>query len=101
MEKRRIITSYEKLGPELKKAVLMQYPDGYMDSVKKIDKPNGDFFYAFNLVTEDTIYMVKIKLDIDENLDDLDESIYGGSDKDSEKESKLVEFDDNDVYDED
>ncbi|NBC83740.1 MAG: hypothetical protein GVY19_10195 [Bacteroidetes bacterium] len=100
MEKRRIITSYEKLSPELKRMLLQKYPDGYIDYVRKIDKPGGDYFYAFNLDTEDTNYLVKVHVKIDENLDDLeDDSNYEASEKDNEEASNMVEFDENESYD--
>jgi hypothetical protein len=99
MEKRRIITSYEKLSPELKQVVLMQYPDGYQDAVRKIDKPNGDFFYAFDLVTEDTNYMVKIQLQVDEKIEEIEDNVYGSESNEDSSDSKMVEFDDNEMYD--
>jgi len=100
MEKRRIITSYEKLSPELKRVILTKYPDGYIDYVRKIDKPGGDYFYAFNLDTDDTNYLVKVRVKIDEGLDEIEDDTpsYETSSKEGES-SNMVQFDEEENYD--
>lgn len=76
--KKRVVTSYSNLTPELQDAFKEKYPFGYTDYMIRIDKPNGDFFYGVRLETEDTSYLVKVNVKIDNKSDeDLDKDIYG------------------------
>lgn len=101
MEKKRIITSFEKLSPELQVQLQEAYPDGYVDSVKKYDKPNGDYFYAISLSTEEANYLVKVPVKIDEGIEELDEDLFGDSNSkdDDEKSQNMVEYNDDESYD--
>lgn len=65
--KKRVAISYANLTPELLDALKAKYPYGYTDEMIRIDKPNGDFFYAVVLETEDTSYLVKVNVKIDSN----------------------------------
>ena len=42
----------------------------------RIDKPNGDFFYAVPFDTEDTAYLVKIDVKIDDKAGEEDDKDY-------------------------
>ena len=42
----------------------------------RIDKPNGDFFYAVPFDTDEVAYLVKIDVKIDDNAQDDDEKDY-------------------------
>ncbi|MFI3265505.1 MAG: hypothetical protein SNG38_09320 [Rikenellaceae bacterium] len=44
-----------------------KYPLGFNDAMMRIDKPNGDFFYAVPFETEDITYLVKIDVKIDDS----------------------------------
>ena len=44
--KKHIATSFHNLSPELQEAVKAKYPLGFTDAMIRVDKPNGDFFYA-------------------------------------------------------
>ena len=54
----------------------MEYPAGYSDVMMRIDKPNGDFFYAVPFETEEVSYLVKIDVKIDDATDDDDDKDY-------------------------
>ncbi len=76
--KKRIVTSYKNLSEELKEEVKRQYPNGYTDSMLRIDKGPGDFFYAIMLETPDTSYLIKVDVKIDDEIpeDDDDKDYY-------------------------
>ena len=64
--KKRLVTSFNNLAPELQEAVKAAYPLGYNDYMMRIDKPNGDFFFAVPFETEEISYLVKIDVKIDD-----------------------------------
>jgi len=96
--KRRVVTSYEKLTPELLEALKNRYPHGYTDQMIRIDKPNGEFFYAVPLDTEDTSYLVKVNVKIDTKSDEeLEKDIYDNGDDDDIKGAEdIADTDDSD-----
>ena len=63
--KKHIVTSFHNLTPELQDAVKEKYPLGFTEAMMRVDKPNGDFFYA-------------VPFDTDANSDD------GGGDSDDD-----------------
>ena len=69
-ERKRIITSYTRLSEELQELFQQTYPNGYMNAVIPITKPNGETFYAVRLETDDTSYLVKVEVNIDSGDDD-------------------------------
>lgn len=74
--KKHIVTSYHNLGPEIQDAVKAKYPLGYTESMIRVDKPNGDFFYAVPYDTDEVAYLVKIDVKIDDNSQDDDDKDY-------------------------
>ena len=65
VDKKRLIISYKNISPELIAAIREQYPEGYMNYIKKIDTGTNSFFHAITVETEDAIYLVKIDVKID------------------------------------
>ncbi len=65
--KKRLVTSFQNLTPELQAQVKAEYPLGFTDAMMRIDKPNGDFFYAVPFETAEEIYLVKIDVKIDDS----------------------------------
>ena len=65
--KKHIATSFHNLSPELQEAVKAKYPLGFTDAMIRVDKPNGDFFYAVPYDTDEIAYMVKIDVKVDDN----------------------------------
>ena len=75
--KKRLVVSYKNLKPEILELVKEKYPKGYSDYVIKVDKGNGEFFYAITLDTEDTSYLIKVDVKIDMNTDDVEKDLFG------------------------
>ena len=73
MTKPNIATSFHNLSPELQEAVKAKYPLGFTDAMIRVDKPNGDFFYAVPYDTDEIAYMVKIDVKVDDNSHDDDD----------------------------
>ncbi len=70
--KKRHIVSYENMTGDLAAAFAEKYPRGYndyLDDLVKYPKPDGTSFYAVTIETADGIYLVKIKVDIDDPED--------------------------------
>ena len=74
--KKHIVTSFHNLTPELQEAVKAFYPLGFTEAMMRIDKPNGDFFYAVPFDTEEVAYLVKIDVKIDDKAHEEDEKDY-------------------------
>ena len=51
--KKHIVTSFHNLAPELQEAVKQKYPLGFTEAMMRVDKPNGDFFYAVPFDTDE------------------------------------------------
>ena len=47
-----------------------------MITMMRVDKPNGDFFYAVPFDTDEIAYMVKIDVKIDDNAQEEDDKDY-------------------------
>ena len=67
--KKHIVTSYRNLSLEMQEAVKEKYPLGFTEAMIRVDKPNGDFFYAVPFDTDEVAYLVKIDVKIDDNSD--------------------------------
>lgn len=77
--KKRHVVSYENMNEELAAAFAEKYPHGFNDYLQdliKYPKPDGSSFYAVTLEVPDAIYLVKIKVDID-NPDDIERWLEG------------------------
>ena len=77
--KKHIVTSFHNLSAELQDAVKEKYPLGFTDAMMRVDKPNGDFFYAVPFETDEVSYLVKIDVKIDDHSQD-DDDIKGADD---------------------
>ena len=88
--KKHIATSFHNLSPELQEAVKAKYPLGFTDAMIRVDKPNGDFFYA---VPYDTV-KVDVKIDDNSHEDDdkdyYDDEIKGADDIQGDDDSSDV-----------
>ncbi len=86
-QKLRRVVSYENMSEELAAAFNEKYPKGFSDyfpDIREYPKPNGDSFYAVTVETEDSIYLVKIKVKTDD-AEDI-ERWLDSDDTDSEEE---------------
>ena len=59
---------YDENAPEIS--------DFEFDTMMRVDKPNGDFFYAVPFDTDEIAYMVKIDVKIDDNAQEEDDKDY-------------------------
>ena len=79
--KKRVLTSLEKLRPDLRKLLNMMYPEGYEEYLVKLENHKGESIFALPLETEDAIFLVKIssgtKLTAGLELEDDDEAEDG------------------------
>lgn len=80
MSKKRSVVSYSNLSPELLEEFKKQFPFGYQNDVIKVEKPNGDSFYAVTMETMDAVYLVKVNVKIDTKIKDEDDEkdLFGG-----------------------
>ncbi len=103
--KKHLVISYRNLSPELQEAVKACYPAGFTDAMMRVDKPNGDFFYAVPFDTDDVSYLVKIDVKIDDHAQEEDEKDYfddelkGADEIQEEGGSELSEEADDDLND--
>ena len=77
--KKRHIISYENMSPELAAAFAEKYPKGFSDylpDLTKYTKPDGTPFYAVLIELPPDLYVVKIKVQID-NPDDIERWLEG------------------------
>ncbi len=78
--KKRVVVSFHNLPEELQEAVKKKYPAGFTESMIRIDKGPGDFFYAVVYETEDTSYLVKIDVNIDNKVEEEEDKEYYNDD---------------------
>lgn len=99
-QKKRVVVSYKNLSAELREEVKKKYPNGYTDSMIRIDKGPGDFFYAIVLETEDTSYLIKVDVKVDDREIDDDKDFFGDEDEikenDEMMEAEMEEMEDPD-----
>lgn len=74
--KKRIVTSIHNLTPEQLEEVKALYPRGFSEVMSRIDKPNGDFFYVVPYETDDTSYLLKIDVKIDDSADSVEDDDF-------------------------
>ena len=74
--KKHLVTSFHNLTPEMQEEVKALYPAGFSEAMIRVDKPNGDFFYAVPFETADAAYLVKIDVRIDDTAQEDDDKDY-------------------------
>ncbi len=85
--KKRHIVSYENMSRELAEAFAEKYPKGFSDylpDLTRYTKPDGTPFYAVMLEIPDAIYLVKIKVKIDDS-DEIERWLEGEEDAENEQ----------------
>ena len=86
-QKRRVVVSYKNLSAELREEVRKKYPIGYTDHMIRIDKGPGDFFYAIVLETEDTSYLIKVDVKVDDQVEEEEDKDFFGDEEIKDDES--------------
>ena len=75
-QKKRLVVSFRNLSPELQDEVRKRYPNGFVDHMIRVDKGQGDFFYAVVFETDDIIYLVKVDVKIDDRIEEEEDKEY-------------------------
>ena len=91
--KKRAVISYENMSDALMEAFKEKYPHGYADymgDIFKVDKPDGTSFYAVPLEIPDALYLVKIKVRVDDYEDA--EEVFKNEDGDDGEEGEGGSF---------
>ncbi|HNP19253.1 MAG TPA: hypothetical protein PKL31_12510 [Fulvivirga sp.] len=86
MEKKRVIKSLENLDGELKTLLKKKYPDGFENSLMRLQNAKNEPFFVVPLETSDTTYLVKIA---------VTKNSAGGYDVDDEEEDDDRDGDEN------
>jgi len=66
---KRVIVSYEKMSEDLQEIFKEKYPKGYADymgDLITIDKPDGTSFTAISINADDTVFLVKMPVKVDD-----------------------------------
>lgn len=75
--KPRLITSYEKISPEIQEQLKLVYPFGFSEELIHFNNKDGDRVSALRFETDDKIYLIKMSQkraeEIIEEDDDYDE----------------------------
>lgn len=94
-QKKRAIVSYENMSEELAAAFAEKFPKGpTIDDVRTIEKPNGEKVYTVEVEIPSAIYLVKVKIQVDD-LEDVnkwlaeDEEDNGDEGGNTEEEGTL------------
>ncbi len=93
LKKKRAVVSYANMSAELLATFKEKYPKGYADymgDLFKVEKPDGSFFYAVSVETEEAIYLVKIEVKIDD-YDDIENGVFGSNEDDSDEDTSFPE----------
>lgn len=95
MEKKKLVVSYKNCTEEVLEAIKKKYPNGYNDYVMKVQKPNGDFFYAITADTADASYLIKVDVKIDNLTEEEFEKEFGDDSAGVADDSTFGREDDN------
>jgi hypothetical protein len=87
MDKINKVIKFEDLPKDALKALEKQYPEGWKAYIRKITKPNGDYFHAINVDTKKVSYLVKLDVKIDIGSD-MVKMVDDFIDKNAEKEAE-------------
>jgi len=92
--KRRII-DYEKLTTEVLNLLVEKFPDGYnYDDIMTFQNAKGETVKAVEVRTEDTIYLVKIGMKLEQKMEDYSQEEMGDDDSDPAEISNEDDFPD-------
>lgn len=93
-KKKRVVVSYNNLSPEMQAELKKAYPLGFTESMIRIEKGPGDFFYAVVFETPEVNYLVKVDVKVDgggheedDDKDFYDDDIKGADDISSDDSS--------------
>ena len=74
---RRIIVDFKKLTPEILSLLVEKYPDGYNDDdIIVFKNAKNQTIEAVEVLTEDTIYLVKVSSSLEDSMAAFDLDDY-------------------------
>lgn len=76
MEKKKRIISQENLEPKILDMFQKKYPNGYTGFIQNITTPKGEMLHVVPLETEDSIFLVKVKVNVKKTRDDDDDDDF-------------------------
>lgn len=98
----RKLVLFSALTPELKKAIDVQYPDGWANQAFSVTNNKNEKFYALNLTHKDVKYLIKFTpaeftrvVEDEEDDDDFggDSDDIGGDDFDDVADDATEDYD--------
>jgi hypothetical protein len=75
-ERKKLIINYSNVSPELMEAIRQKYPLGWVNHTIKVKTVGEAFFFAITIDTEDTSYLIKVPVKIDNKSVKDDEDIF-------------------------
>lgn len=79
-EKLKRIISHENLDPAILEMFNKKYPNGYNGFIQNIPSPKGEMMHVVPLETEDSIFLVKVKVQANKKgrgNDEEDDDFFG------------------------
>jgi len=73
MAKKNQIVSFNKMEPELMNLVREKFPLGFEEAIRLFNLGVGRSFYAFDLLTDDCNYLIKVDVDHDLLLNSVED----------------------------
>ena len=78
---KRSIVDYAKLTPEVLELLVQKFPDGYgSDDIISFKNASGETVKAVEVRSEDTVYLVKISLKLEQRMEDFDQDDFDNDD---------------------
>lgn len=77
--KKKLVVSHKNLPPDILDILKEKYPKGYSDILMKVDKGNGQFFYAITLDTDEVDYLIKVDVKIDTEMEEVERALFGSN----------------------
>lgn len=99
---KRVIVDYQNISKELLLMLSQKYPDGYEDAdIIQFKNSKGENIKAIEVRTEDTIYLVKVSVKLQETLEEMDpeDDDFGSDDDFPDTDDLPSDDDDSDVDD--
>ncbi|MDY8134666.1 hypothetical protein U0D62_03610 [Aquimarina sp. 2201CG5-10] len=82
---KKIIVDYKKLNTDILNLLVIQYPDGYdVEDIITFKNAQNEVIECVEVVTEDTLYLVKVSKRLVMAMEDFDETDGNSSRKDQD-----------------
>ncbi|WP_421917803.1 hypothetical protein [Marinifilum sp.] len=67
---KRVIKDYKSIGMDLLQLLIKTFPDGiHVEDLISITKPDGSKIKVLELLTEDTVYLIKMDKEMQSQID--------------------------------